>query len=43
MRLQTQLVKEKAEQGKKEAEFQHKLAYISMSALRSQMNPHFYF
>ena len=43
MRLETQLVKEKAAQEKKETEFQHKLADISMSALRSQMNPHFIF
>ncbi len=43
VRLETQLVKEKAAQEKKEADFQHKLADISMSALRSQMNPHFIF
>jgi tetratricopeptide (TPR) repeat protein len=43
IRLETQLVKEKAAQEKKEIEFQHKLADISMSALRSQMNPHFIF
>ena len=43
VRLETQLVKEKAAQEKKETEFQHKLADISMSALRSQMNPHFIF
>lgn len=43
MRLETQLVKERAAQEKKEAEFQQKLADISMSALRSQMNPHFIF
>jgi tetratricopeptide (TPR) repeat protein len=43
VRLETQLIKEKAEQEKKETEFQHKLADISMSALRSQMNPHFIF
>jgi LytS/YehU family sensor histidine kinase len=43
VRLETQLVKEKALQEKKESEFQHKLADISMSALRSQMNPHFIF
>ncbi len=41
--LETQLIKEKALQEKKETEFQHKLADISMSALRSQMNPHFIF
>ena len=43
VRLEAQLIKEKAEQEKKETEFQHKLADISMSALRSQMNPHFIF
>jgi hypothetical protein len=43
VRLETQLVKEKAEQEKKETEFQQKLADVSMSALRSQMNPHFIF
>lgn len=43
MRLETQLVKEKAAQEKKETEFQHKFADISMSVLRSQMNPHFIF
>ena len=43
IRLETQLAKEKAAQEKKETEFQHKLADISMSALRSQMNPHFIF
>ena len=43
VRLENQLVKEKAAQEKKEAEFQQKLADISMSALRSQMNPHFIF
>ncbi len=37
---QTQL---KLELEKKEAEFQHSLADVSMSALRSQMNPHFIF
>ncbi len=43
VRLQSQLAKEKAEQQLKETDFQHKLADISMSALRSQMNPHFIF
>jgi len=43
VKLETQLIKEKALQEKKESEFQHKLADISMSALRSQMNPHFIF
>jgi tetratricopeptide (TPR) repeat protein len=43
IQAETQLVKEKAAQEKKETEFQHKLADISMSALRSQMNPHFIF
>ena len=43
VKLETQLIKEKALQEKKEFEFQHKLADISMSALRAQMNPHFIF
>lgn len=43
IRLESQLVKEKSEQQQKESEFQHKLADISLSALRSQMNPHFIF
>ena len=43
VRLESQLIREKAIQEKKETEFQHKLADISMSALRSQMNPHFIF
>jgi len=43
VRLESQLIREKAQQEKKETEFQHKLADISMSALRSQMNPHFIF
>jgi tetratricopeptide (TPR) repeat protein len=42
-RLETQLAKEKEEQERKEVEFQQKLADVSMSALRSQMNPHFIF
>ena len=43
VKLEAQLIKEKAEQEKKETEFQHKLADVSMAALRSQMNPHFIF
>lgn len=43
MRLETQLIKEKSEQQQRQSEFQHKLADISLSALRSQMNPHFIF
>jgi tetratricopeptide (TPR) repeat protein len=43
VKLEAQLIKEKAEQEKKETEFQQKLADVSMSALRSQMNPHFIF
>jgi tetratricopeptide (TPR) repeat protein len=43
VRLETQLVKEKAEQERKDTEFQRKLSDVSMSALRSQMNPHFIF
>jgi tetratricopeptide (TPR) repeat protein len=42
-RLESELLKEKAEQEQKETAFQHKLADVSMSALRSQMNPHFIF
>ncbi|HVX28760.1 MAG TPA: histidine kinase, partial [Parafilimonas sp.] len=42
-RLKTELAKEKAEQEKKEAEFQRNLADVSLTALRSQMNPHFIF
>jgi ribosomal protein S13 len=41
--LTAQLATEKAEQEKKEAAFQHKLGDITLSALRSQMNPHFIF
>ncbi|MEO6490476.1 MAG: tetratricopeptide repeat protein [Ferruginibacter sp.] len=41
--LQAALAKEKAEQQQKEAEFQRSLADVSLSALRSQMNPHFIF
>ena len=43
VKLKAQLIKEKADQEKKETEFQHKLADVSMAALRSQMNPHFIF
>ena len=43
VRLEAQLIKEKSAQEKKETEFHYKLADISMSALRSQMNPHFIF
>jgi hypothetical protein len=43
VKLEAQLIREKAEQEKKETEFQQKLADVSMSALRSQMNPHFIF
>ena len=42
-KLKTELAKEKAEQEKKEAQFQRSLADISLTALRSQMNPHFIF
>ena len=42
-RLKAELEKEKAQHQQKEAEFQRSLADVSMSALRSQMNPHFIF
>jgi hypothetical protein len=42
-KLKAELEKEIVEQRLKEADFQRKLADISMSALRSQMNPHFIF
>jgi tetratricopeptide (TPR) repeat protein len=42
-RLKADLEKEKAQQQQKDAEFQRSLAEVSMSALRSQMNPHFIF
>ncbi len=42
-RLKAELEREKAQQLQKEAEFQRSLAEVSMSALRSQMNPHFIF
>ena len=41
--LKAALAKEKAEQLQKDAEFQRSIADVSMSALRSQMNPHFIF
>jgi sensor histidine kinase YesM len=43
LKLSSQLVQQKNEQQIKEAEFQHKLGDITLSALRSQMNPHFIF
>jgi hypothetical protein len=43
VRLKEELAKEKAEQEKKEAQFQRSLADVSLTALRSQMNPHFIF
>jgi sensor histidine kinase YesM len=43
VQLQSQLIKEKAELEQKESEFQRKVADISLTALRSQMNPHFIF
>ncbi len=41
--LKAALAKDKAEQQQKEAEFQRSLADVSLSALCSQMNPHFIF
>jgi tetratricopeptide (TPR) repeat protein len=43
LKLKGDLEREIIEQRLKEADFQRKLADISMSALRSQMNPHFIF
>lgn len=43
VRLKTQIAAERIEQQQKEAEFQRQLGDISLSALRSQMNPHFIF
>jgi tetratricopeptide (TPR) repeat protein len=43
LQLQSQLAQEKAAQEQKETDFQRRLADISLSALRSQMNPHFIF
>jgi sensor histidine kinase YesM len=43
VQLASQLAQQKNEQQVKEAEFQHKLGDITLSALRSQMNPHFIF
>src|SRR4029078_181168 len=42
-RLRTEIAAERLEQHQKEAEFQRQLGDISLSALRSQMNPHFIF
>ena len=42
-RLKTEIAAERIEQQQKEAEFQRQLGDISLSALRSQMNPHFIF
>jgi Histidine kinase len=42
-KLKLELAGEKAEQQIKDAEFQKSIADISLSALRSQMNPHFIF
>ncbi|CAN5720912.1 hypothetical protein BH10BAC2_BH10BAC2_17820 [soil metagenome] len=43
VRLKTEMAAERIEQQQKEAEFQRQLGDISLSALRSQMNPHFIF
>ena len=43
VRLKTEIAAERIEQHQKEAEFQRQLGDISLSALRSQMNPHFIF
>ncbi len=43
VRLRNEIAAEKIEKQQKEAEFQRKLGDISLSALRSQMNPHFIF
>ncbi len=43
LQLKSALAREKAEQQTKEAEFQKNLTDTSLSALRSQMNPHFIF
>lgn len=42
-RLRNQIASEKMLQEQKESEFQRQLGDISLSALRSQMNPHFIF
>jgi hypothetical protein len=42
-RLKTEIAAERIEQQQKQAEFQRQLGDISLSALRSQMNPHFIF
>lgn len=41
--MKTEIAAERIEQQQKEAEFQRQLGDISLSALRSQMNPHFIF
>jgi LytS/YehU family sensor histidine kinase len=43
LNLKNQLEKEKLVQQKREAEFQKKLGDLTLSALRSQINPHFIF
>ncbi len=43
VRLKNEIAAEKIEKQQKEAEFQRRLGDISLSALRSQMNPHFIF
>lgn len=43
VRLKTTIAAERLEQQQKEAEFQQQLGDVSLSALRSQMNPHFIF
>lgn len=43
LRLESELAQEKAAQKQRETDFQRKLADVSLSALRSQMNPHFIF
>ncbi len=43
VQLKAALVKEKAEKQIKEAEFQKSITEVSLSALQSQMNPHFIF
>ena len=43
IRLRNEITTEKMLQEQKESEFQRQLGEISMSALRSQMNPHFIF
>ncbi len=43
VRLKSTIATERIEQQQKEAEFQRQLGDVSLSALRSQMNPHFIF